>query len=513
MSIPYVKKDEKGITTLYVNDRPFFCKAGEIHNSNASSLEYTEKELFPALRGLNMNSVIVPVYWELIEEEEGKYDFSIVEGLIKQARAENIKLIFLWFGLWKNAESMYVPGWMKKDTETYFRVEKVNGEKINTISPLCEAAVEKDRQCFTALMKFIREIDEQESTVITIQVENEIGLLGTDRDYSEKGNACFNAQVPEKIAEITGKVGTWQEVYGDDAGESFMAWCFASAVETIASSGRSEYPLPCYANAWLKQHPWFPGSYPSGGPVVGVHPIWRAAAPSLFAFGPDIYVPYCADIFDEYAYEGNALFIPEIRKDAVASSYALYAFGAKNAICFSPFGIEDLALDPSMMDIPPHEVMVALNIDPTAFDITGSRDCLAATYDLLAQIEPLYLEYRGTDHLKACVRHGEYDYSAFLKFEKYNLSVNYGPRMSGKPLGAAFIIELSENKFLLIGLNCGIEFRQKPGVDKKIDVIRKEEGTIREGKWVPGRVLNGDERMSLRFGDMPTAVMIEVYDY
>ena len=513
MSIPVIKCDEKGIPTLYVKDRPFFCRAGEIHNSNASDLTFTKEKLWPALRGLNMNAAIVPVYWEAIEAVEGVYDFTTVERLIEQAREEQMKLVFLWFGLWKNAESMYVPGWMKRDTETYFRAEKVNGDKMTTISPLCQAAVEKDRLAFTALMRRIREIDETENTVITIQVENEIGLLGTERDFCPAAQEAFFAPIPEKLAQAVGKSGTWQEAFGVDAEESFMAWSFACAVERIAASGKAEYDLPCYTNAWLRQSPWYPGSYPSGGPVRQMHPIWKAAAPSLFALGPDVYVPFCPDVMDEYAYEGNPLFIPEIRKDAVAASYALYAFGAKNAICFSPFGIEDLALDPDQLDKPPMEVMIALNIDPSAFDITGSKECLAATYGLLEQLEPLYLKYRGTEHLKACVRHGEYDYSALLRFQNYDLSVAYGPRMSAKPMGAAYVIELTENKFLMVGLNSSVTFRVKPGANRKVDIVRLEEGTVSNGAWVSGRVLNGDEKMMLRFGDMPTAMMIELYQF
>ena len=513
MSLPVVKRDEKGIPTLYVHDKPFFMKSGEIHNSSASDAAFLEEKLWPALRGLNMNSVIVPLYWELIEPEEGKYDFTLLEQIVSSARREGLKLCFLWFGLWKNAESMYVPAWVKWDTKTYFRTEKVSGEKMTTISPLCAAAVEKDRLAFTALMRHIRELDEEENTVVVIQVENEIGLLGTDRDYSPAAQKAFFAPIPEVLAAALGKSGTWEEVFGDDAGECFMAWHFASAVEKIAASGKAAYNLPCYANAWLRQSPWFPGSYPSGGPVRGMHGIWRAAAPSLFAFGPDIYVPYCADVLDEYAYDGNPLFIPEIRKDAVASSYALYAFGAKNAICFSPFGIEDLALDPAQLDKPPMELMIALNIDPSAFDITGSRDCLAATYGLLEQLEPLYLRYRGTEHLKACVRHGEVDYSAFLRFRNYDLAVNYGPRASGKPLGCCYAIELTENRFLLIGLNCTPSFRVKPGVNRQLDIIRMEEGQLVGGEWKPGRVLNGDEKMNLRFGDMPSALMVELYQF
>ena len=513
MSLPVVKRDEKGILTLFVHDRPFFMRSGEIHNSSASDPVYLEEKLWPSLRGLNLNTVIVPLYWELIEPEEGRYDFSLLETIVASACREGLKLCFLWFGLWKNAESMYVPAWMKRDTKTYFRAEKISGEKMTTISPLCAAAVEKDRRAFTSVMRRIREIDSEENTVVVMQVENEIGLLGTDRDYSEIAQKAFFAPIPEKLAAALGKSGTWNEAFGEDAGEAFMAWHFGCAVETIAASGKKEYDLPCYANAWLRQSPWFPGSYPSGGPVECMQPIWRVAAPSLFALGPDIYVPYCADIMDSYATEENPLFIPEIRKDAVASSYALYAFGAKNAICFSPFGIEDLALDPSQLDKPPMDLMIALNIDPSAFDITGSKDCLAATYDLLEQLEPIYLQNRGTEHLKVCVRHGETDYSGFLRFGGYDLVVKYGPRMSGKPLGCCYAVELSEDKFLLIGLNCSPEFRLKPGDNRCFDIMRLEEGHVVKGGWIPGRVMNGDEKMSLRFGDMPGAMLVELYRY
>ena len=198
--IPQIKNDN-GIPTLYVKGEPFFALSGEIHNSSASSLEYMEQHVWDNLEGLNLNSLIVPLYWETVEPEEGRFCFELVDGLIGQARKRNIHLIFLWFGLWKNSESMYVPGWMKQDTKTYFRAEKVNGEKLNTISPLCEAAVEKDANAFSRIMAHIRETDEEESTVIIIQVENEIGLLGTACDYSPAAREAFSGEIPAKMAE------------------------------------------------------------------------------------------------------------------------------------------------------------------------------------------------------------------------------------------------------------------------------------------------------------------------
>ena len=156
MSIPQVK-DYNGFPTLFVKDEPFFCLAGELHNSDTSDPAYMERAVWPRLQGLNMNSVIAPIYWECIEKTEGVYDFSSLDVLIRQAREAKLHLILLWFGLWKNAESMYVPGWMKRNTKTYFRVKNVKGEPINTISPLCSAAIEKDASCFRAVMRRIRE--------------------------------------------------------------------------------------------------------------------------------------------------------------------------------------------------------------------------------------------------------------------------------------------------------------------------------------------------------------------
>ena len=414
MMIPEIKK-LNGIPTLMVDGEPFFALAGEIHNSSSSNLKFMEENVWPYFDGLHMNTVVVPIYWELIEPVEDEYHFEFIEGLIDQARSHGMRLVFLWFGLWKNSESMYVPGWMKRDTETYFRARKVNGEPINTISPLCSAAVKKDKKAFTEVMSFIKSKDEQENTVIVMQIENEIGLLGTERDYSDAANDAFSNDVPEEVAEHFGVTGDWKTAFGIDAEEQFMAYYFAKAVGEITDAGRAVYPLPCYTNAWLKQYPWYAGSYPSGGPVYEVHQMWKLMAPSLFTLGPDIYVSNVVEVMEQYAYEGNPLFIPEVRKDISTASYALYAFGGLNALCYSPFGIEELSMPADAIDKPPMEVMIALNIDPSAFEVEGSKPCLAKVYDFIDQVKPIYLKYRGTDALQCYVRKNDLDFGTFLR--------------------------------------------------------------------------------------------------
>ena len=511
-NLPEIRK-YNGIDTLFVHNEPFIVLSGELHNSSASNLEFMEKNVWPNLKGINMNTVILPIYWELIEKEEGIFDFSILDGIINQARENNMHLVLLWFGLWKNSESMYVPGWMKKDTSTYFRAKKVNGEAINTISPLCQAAIEKDANALAHIMAHIKEIDEKENTVIIIQVENEIGLMGTDRDYSIVGESEFAKNVPAEIEKEFSVHGSWTECFGYEAGEYFMAYHFSKAVEYITKAAQKEYNLPCYANAWLKQYPWRLGSYPCGGPVASMHKMWKLMAPSLFCLAPDIYVSYVPQIMEEYTQNGNALFIPEVRKDAVTASYALYAFGKYNAIGYSPFAIEEYGMKPEEIDKPPMAVMVALNIDPTAFDIEGSKEYLARVYKLMEEIKPLYFKYRGTPNLKSFMKTSEIDYGSFLEFENYDFQIGYAPKQPRKPLAAGMIYQVSENSFYIIGMMCNINVLPKLGENKKVDILKFEEGEFENGEWKSCRVLNGDEKMAMHLNDKPSCYYIELYKY
>ena len=182
-------------------------------------------------------------------------------------------------------------------------------------------------------------------------------------------------------------------------------------------------------------------------------------------------------------------------------------------VCFSPFGIEEISLDPSEVDQPPMEVMIALNIDPSAFDIRGSKDYLARTYSFIEESKSLLLAYRGTEHMKAFCRHGEYDYGCYLRFRDYDILASYAPRESAKPLGAGVIIEESPDCFLIFGMMCSLSFRAKPDENLRVEMISLEEGDIHDGVFKRGRILNGDEKMSVRLGDRLTCLRVELYKY
>src|SRR5262245_44674241 len=64
-------------TQLVVDGAPFLVLGAELGNSNASSLEYL-RPYWKTLRALNLNTVLAPVYWELIEPTEGQFNFATV---------------------------------------------------------------------------------------------------------------------------------------------------------------------------------------------------------------------------------------------------------------------------------------------------------------------------------------------------------------------------------------------------------------------------------------------------
>lgn len=510
-NIPEIKKIN-GISTLFVKDEPFLALAGEVHNSSSASLAYMEENVWPRLEGLYMNSLIVPVSWENIEPEEGVYCFELVDGLLRQASVRKMHLILCWFGLWKNAESSYVPRWVKEDIRRYFRAEKVTGEKLNTVSPLCQEAIDRDATAFARLMAHLRETDAEENIVVMVQVENEVGLLGTSRDYCPAAEEAFKTQVPQLLAG-DGEAVAWREYFGEEAEESFMAYYFAKALERIAEAGRKEYPLPCFTNVWLRQHPWYPGSYPSGGPVRSKHHIWKKAAPSLFTIAPDIYVPYVVDVMEEYTQKDNPLVIPEIRKDAVAASYALYAYTGLYAICCSPFGVEELGMAPEAVPMLPPEMVEALKMDPLSFDLRGSREAFSSVYHIMKEIMPLYIKYRGTPHMRSYLKKNEHDLGSYHRFSEYNIEITYFPKMEACPAAAGVIFELTPDRFLILGMMSKFTISAKEESGKRAAYLHKETGTVVYGEWKRTQPHNGDELVMTVMGREVTCHMVEMYQY
>ena len=115
VDIPHLKKiGDK--THLVVDGKPFIVLGGELGNSTFTSVEYMKPQ-WEKFKAMNLNTILAPVYWELIEPKEGEFDFDLLDKLIVETRKNDIKIVILWFGSWKNSRSSHVPSWVKQNQE------------------------------------------------------------------------------------------------------------------------------------------------------------------------------------------------------------------------------------------------------------------------------------------------------------------------------------------------------------------------------------------------------------
>jgi hypothetical protein len=478
---------------LLVDGSPYLMLSGQVHNSDTSNLDDLNRSL-DVLANWHANTAEVPIYWEAIEPAEGQFDFSSVDMAIQAARKRDLHLVLLWFGTWKNGESHYVSEWMKRDKQKYTRVRGARGEEMEIISPLCRSAMEGDARAFAALLHHVKSVDEGERTVLMVQVENEPGLFGTDRDYSEAASELFGQPVPKELLSFieshrqqlsapmaeewnrSPKSGNWKQVFGQLAPEAFSAWLIADYVNTVASAGKHEYPLPMYANVWLIEGEERAGRWPSGGATLNVLDVWKAAAPAIDILAPDIYYPKFYDVAAQYTRPDNPLFVPETNFNPYFIPFAYTAFGNFNAIGFSPFGIDDVA-----------------NGGPAAAIGAGFED----TYRVLRPLLPLIARYQYTGKLHPVLQ-------GLGNGEDWKMSIRVGDRLAAnvnftaafdpaKGRAGGIIIELAPDDFVVMGTGFDVTFRELEGPLRDAEIISIEEGTFEGQRWMPSRRLNGDE--------------------
>lgn len=545
---PHLRK-QGAATQLIVDGKPFLAVAGELGNNTATSVENMQP-IWAKLTSGNLNTVLAAVSWAQIEPEEGKFDFSVLDGVIEGARQNKLKLVLLWFGSWKNGLSSYAPYWVKSDYKRFPRIRIGEGKTIELLSTFGDASREADARAYRALMRHIKAFDGSEHTVVMMQVENEVGVLRDSRDRSEAANRAFSAPVPKELmaylrehranlapellevwsANGSKTSGTWAEVFGpgkpDDlvmpiqttappmsveehetawrklrwaSDEFFMAWNYARYLNRVIEEGKAEYNIPMFVNAWLQQpnHAW-PGTYPSGGPLPQVHDIWRAGAPACDILAPDLYVSQFDELAERFTRNGNPFFVPETSANA---GNVLAAFGKYNAIGYSPFFIER---------------MVAPDTD------------LAAAYGVVSRLAPAIAAQQGEGTMTV-VRMTQGDEPQSVKLGNYTLGLTFigrgrapiapeskpaakpagaagpaqpapapGPSGSGQQAsvqGAALLLTSAPNEFFLTAVGGGFRIALTPNTPGPaiVGIGDVQEGKFVDGRWTVVRQLGGDE--------------------
>ena len=490
--LPHIRM-ENGTGQLIVKGRPFLILGGELGNSSGGTAAQADV-IIPKLAALHVNTILIPVAWEQIEPGEGSFDFSILDHWIETARGRNLHLVLLWFGSWKNAFSNYAPAWVKSNPKRFPRAESVDGRPLEILSTLGLEARRSDGRAFATLMHHLREKDSDQQTVLMVQVENEVGYLGQGgRDRSAEANRLFQGRVPDALirtlaakrlqlstelaAHFNEHGQSWSEVFGDTANEVFMAWNYANFIEAVAHAGKTEYALPMYANAQLPAPQERAGEYPSGGPHPYYLEVWRAAAPSIDFYSPDIYWPNFEYWVQRYHIPGNPVFIPEARLESGWYN-AFYAYGQARSFGFSPFAIDTVKL-PEKDDDPKPEIMQSYEL------LDSLRDLLPAA-QAAGQTRGLVLHATSPRQTQT-VPLGGYLFEA-------TLSRSWPARTIVADDGAMLILQSSPSEFYVVGSGLTVSITRDPDVDSGIAGIESVEQVTRtSGQWITDRRLNGDQ--------------------
>jgi Domain of unknown function (DUF5597)/Beta-galactosidase len=528
MRIPHLRKTRTSYQ-LIVKDKPFLMLAGELHNSSLSDPTYMSG-VWPNMKAMNVNTLLGAVTWEMIEPEEGRFDFLALDQVILDARSHGMHLVLLWFGSFKNALSTYAPGWVKTDVRRFPRVHTLEAggvrKTLELVSPLNERAWQADAKAFATLMRHLKEFDGEHSTVIMVQVENETGLLGDVRDRSRLAHRLYEEPVPgnvvthlqkmyrsdvhplfrkrfPKFETVVAGSTTWKEAFGNDvdAGEMFMANAFSLYVGHVAAAGKAEYPIPLYTNVWLNfDDPSLldlqgvspiaagggqAGVYPSGGAVPHTLDLWKLNSPALDFISPDLYLHDYEGVCQQYRHQSQPLFIPEQKRDEKGARRVWLAYGTYLALGCSPFGID--SLDAHASPITQHYGLLS-SISKHILDAQANRpeDIMGFFFD---EVDETKTERTWT----RCF--GDFEVTIERAF------------VFGKPgPGAGMVIHQGCGTFLLAGWGFQVIFKSTNPQSTFTGILKAAEKTVdAECNLRTGRVMNGDETRSGSFYIMPNA--------
>jgi hypothetical protein len=451
-----------GQPRLLVDGRPFLILGLQWDCDSCFSSEEMNS-LFPHAAALGANTAALPLYWREVEPVPNHYDFSMLDERLRQAKANGLRVILLWFATWKNACAFYAPDYIRDDPSTYPRALDHTGRQMVSLCPSAATTWQRDRAALTAVMGHLRDVDDAH-TVIMVQVENEPGILGSDRCYCPTCTARFT-------------VDKWEEKWGTHAAEAFSAASIAQYIDHLAAEAKAIYPLPLYVNVALPPAVGgIPGQYFSGGAVPEMLDLFREHLHHIDLVAPDIYTPGYRDfrrLCQIYSAKGNPLYIAEhsTTPQGRAERNVFYAIGQYGALGFDPWAIDtcwpDRELAPPLVD------PIGREWGPQAYWLRDSYVAIARA------IEPI-VAAQGTKRLFTCVQEPA-EHKTGWAAQGCDLLISYHQTEGA---GRGLLIQQAPNEFLLVGVGFSVQFRRPRPSGEALAVVSAEWGRYEGEHWI-----------------------------
>jgi beta-galactosidase GanA len=504
---------------MIVDGRPYLMLAAQAHNS--SNYPSQLPLVWPVIKQLHANTLEIPVAWEQIEPAEGRFDFSYLDTLLAQARQNDVHLVLLWFGTWKNTGPSYAPEWVKTNTARFPRMKKADGTSHYVLTPHSRSNLEADKKAFVRLLQYLRDHDQQ-NTVIMIQPENEMGSYNLTRDHSAEANRLFNGPVPaELVRGLNKRPGTWTQVFGEFAEQAFTSWAMGRYTDEIAAAGKAVKKLPMYVNSSLA-NPFDAKAAigtATGGPQWNMIPVWKIAAPNIDVLAPDIYSHDAKSVIgwlDHYNRPDNALMVPEIGNDSSFARFLWPVLG-RGGIGFSPFGMDATGYSNYPLGA---KVLDAETIEAFASKYRILRP-IQSSWARLAASHPTWGAAKGGEPTAQSTIMGRWKVGA--EFEQWEFGEQAWlpkdmdpPPAKGKPTGGLAVIQLGADEFLVVGSDVRARFDlADPAPGENSAMLRVEEGTFDDqGRWSMSRVWNGDQTdYGLNITSQPRLLKVKMGTY
>lgn len=424
--------------------------------------------LYGTARKMYLNAVKVPVKWSQVEPQKGVFDFSYVDHVKALAEQNGLKVVLGWFGhyasghagnIYRNlTNEVWAPMDIIENDHAYPRA--VDGEGVshhNAISYDYDGVIEREIAAFRALMRHIREVDQEKHTILMVQVENEIAVFdGGDstnptfwRDHSPRSNLLFTS-------------GGFHDDLKFSAARLASNW-----LRRVTEAGGKEYPIPFYVDfVGGKLAPWMVGGSPGEDVATYLNncPFLTFAAMNLYVFREST-VEELRQRIEEYRVSRNLTAISETNSDrsAVAPRLAFLAIGEYAAPLFSPWALN--------ISFPTWGEPYVLRDGQLA---NGAPD-LARAYTAIKDATLPIALYSGTKELRVFLsRAGE----ETAEVGGTKVTVSNGPD------GQAMVIHAEPGEFLVIGWRTVATLSTPIVRWPELKKVRVEAGRWDRERWV-----------------------------